>query len=430
VEPPVVVLGAGFAGLRAARRLGRAGIATLWIDANNYHCFLPLLYLVATAGLEPPSIAHPVRSILRPFAAVEFRMASIVGADPAARVLCAEDGMRIPYRHLIVATGGAAEDFGIRGAREHTYRLYDLEDARALRNHVILTLERATITADPAERARLLTVVIVGGGATGVEMAGALAEFRRHVLPRDYHHIDPAEMRIIVVEAGPHVLPPFPEKLRERARRDLLAFGVEVRTGTRVEQVTPEAALLGGGERLPTATVIWAAGIRAAPVAAHLGLPTGRSGRIRVEPTLAVPGHPGVFAAGDVAIVDGAERLPQVAQVAIQQGELAAENVRRSLAGEALVPFHYDDKGSMATIGRSRAVAVIGRLHLSGRLAWAAWLLVHLVMLIGFRNRLVVLVNWAWNYVTFDRGLRAIIGRSGEEPDVPAPERRAARESG
>ena len=434
MEPTVVVLGAGFAGLRAVRRFGRTGVPTLLIDANNYHCFLPLLYQVATAGLEPPSIAHPVRSILRRFPAVEFRMASVVGADPAARVLRTAEGEHIPYHHLIIATGGAAEDFGIPGAREHTHRLYDLEDARALRNHVLRTLERASVTTDPALRARLLTFVIVGAGATGVEMAGALAEFRRHVLPRDYHHIDPAEMRIIVVEAGPNVLPPFPEKLRARALRDLRAFGVDVRTNIRVEQVTAEAAMLGGGVRLPTETVIWAAGIRAAPVVASLGLPTGRSGRIRVEPTLAVPGHPGVFAAGDVAIVDGAERLPQVAQVAIQQGELAAENVRRSIAGEPLAAFHYADKGSMATIGRSRAVAVIGRLTLTGRLAWLAWLLVHLVMLIGFRNRLVVLVNWAWNYVTFDRGLRAIIGRAGDDTsaaaNASAPERRAAREPG
>ena len=433
MEPKVVVLGAGFAGLHAVRHLGRADVPTLWIDANNYHCFLPLLYQVATAGLEPPSIAQPVRTILRRLPAVEFRMASIVGADPAARVLLTADGERIPYRALIVATGGTAEYFGIPGVCEHTLRLYDLEDARALRNHMLRALERATVTTDPAERARLLTFVIVGAGATGVEMAGALAEFRRHVVPRDYRDIDLAEMRIIVVEAGPNVLPPFPETLRVRTLRDLHAFGVDVRTGTRVEQVTADAAVLAGGERLPTETVIWAAGIRAAPVAAHLGFPTGRSGRLRVEPTLAVPGHAGVFAAGDVAVVDGNERLPQVAQMAIQQGQLAAENVQRGLAGEPLAVFRYDDKGSMATIGRSRAVAVIGRVRLVGRIAWAAWLLVHIVMLIGFRNRLVVLVNWAWNYVTFDRGLRAIIGRAGDDEactPAEAPSHRAARESG
>jgi NADH:ubiquinone reductase (H+-translocating) len=411
----VVVLGAGFAGLRAVRRLGAAGVETLWVDARNYHCFLPLLYQVATAGLEPQEIAYPARSILRRVRAVEFRLARVVAGDPAARVLQVADGDPIRYSHLIVATGGAAEDFGIPGARECTFRLYDLEDARALRNHVLRTLERAVLVTDPAARTALVTFVIVGAGATGVEMAGALAEFRNHVVPRDYRTLDPAAMRIIVVEAGPDVLPPFPPSLRARARRDLEEFGVEVRTGTKVERVSASDVLLAGGERIATTTVIWAAGIRAGAVAANLGLPTGRSGRLRVEPTLRVPGHPHVFVAGDVALVDGNERLPQVAQVAIQQGELAADNVLRALRGTPLVPFVYKDKGSMATIGRSRAVALIGRVTLEGRVAWWAWLVVHLVMLIGFRNRLVVLVNWAWNYLTFDRGLRAIVGAERED---------------
>ena len=413
--PKVVVLGAGFAGLRAVRRLGANGVDTLWVDARNYHCFLPLLYQVATAGLEPQDIAYPARSILRRMPAVEFRLARVVAGDPAARVLQVADGESIHYDYLIVAIGGAAADFGIPGAREFTFRLYDLEDARALRNHILRVLERAVVATDPAERAALGTFVIVGGGATGVEMAGALAEFRNHVVPRDYRALDPAAMRIIVVEAGPELLPPFPPELRARARRDLEDFGVEIRTGTKVERVSASEAFLVGGERIPTPTVIWAAGIRAGAAAANLGLPTGRSGRLQVEPTLRVPGHPYVFVAGDVALVDGAEHLPQVAQVAIQQGEHAADNVLRALRGVPLVPFVYRDKGSMATIGRSRAVAVIGRLRLDGLLAWWAWLVVHLVMLIGFRNRLVVLVNWAWNYVTFDRGLRAIVGTESEE---------------
>src|SRR5437870_4539499 len=308
-SPPVVVLGAGFAGLRAVRRLGRAGVATLWVDARNYHCFLPLLYQVATAGLEPQDIAYPARSILRRLRAVDFRLARVVAGDPAARSLETTAGERIAYSHLIVCTGGAAEE-----------------------------------------------------------------------------------------------------------------FGVEVRTGCRVERVAGEHVKLSGGERIATATVIWAAGIRAAPVAARLGLPTRRSGRLSVAPTLQVPGFPAVFAAGDVALVEGAERLPQVAQVAIQQGELAAENVLRARRGEPLLPFRYADKGAMATIGRSRAVAVVKGVQLQGRLAWWAWLVVHLVMLIGFRNRLVVLVNWAWNYFTYDRGLRAIVG---EEDEAGGPGTRA-----
>jgi NADH:ubiquinone reductase (H+-translocating) len=408
---PVVVLGAGFAGLRAVQRLGKARVPTLWVDGRNYHCFLPLLYQVATAGLEPQAIAYPTRAFLRRYPTVDFRLARVVAGDPAARTLETESGARIGYEHLIIAIGGSAEDFGIPGARERTFRLYDLEDARVLRNHVLRTLEQAVLLTDGSpERAACLTFVIVGGGATGVEMGGALAEFRRHVVPHDYRGIDPATMRIVLIEAGPHVLPPYPPRLRDRARRDLEAFGVEVRTETKVERIAADRVELTGGERLPSGTVIWAAGIRAATVTQFLGLPLGRSGRITVEPTLRVPDHPAVFAVGDVALVAGAERLPQVAQNAIQQGHHAAENVVRSLRGAPLVPYRYKDKGTMATIGRSRAVAVIGRTQLAGRIAWWAWLVVHIVMLIGFRNRLVVLVNWAWNYLTYDRGLRAIVG--------------------
>ncbi len=414
----VVVLGAGFAGLHAVRGLGHAGIDTLWVDAHNYHCFLPLLYQVATAGLEPQEIAYPVRSILRRYRTTDFRLAHVVAGDPTTRTLTTAAGDTIRYSHLVVATGGTAEDYGIPGARDHAFRLYDLEDARALRNHVLAVVERAVTVDDPVEREALLTIVIVGGGATGVEMGGALGEFDRHVVPRDYPRLGRHALRIVLIEAGPAVLPPYPPRLRERARRDLQGFGVEVRSDTRVARVTPTGVELANGERIATGTVIWAGGIRAASVVAHLGLPTGRAGRIRVAPTLAVVGQPSIFAVGDVALVEGQERLPQVAQVAIQQGELVADNVVRSLSGEPLRPFVYRDKGSMATIGRSRAVAVIGRTQLVGRPAWWVWLFVHLAMLIGFRNRAVVLVNWAWNYWTYDRGLRAIIG--APEPDVDA----------
>jgi NADH dehydrogenase len=418
---PVVVLGAGFAGLRAVHRLGKAQVPALWVDAHNYHCFLPLLYQVATAGLEPQAIAYPARAVLRRYPSIDFRMTRIVAGDPAAHTLDTESGERIAYDHLIVAIGGAAEDFGIPGARQYTHHLYDLEDARLLRNHVLRTMERAVLADDPATRAACLTFVIVGAGATGVEMAGALAEFRSHVVPRDYRGIDPASVRLVVVEAGPDVLAPYPPKLRARARRDLERFGIELKTGTKVERITAEQVELSGGERLTTHTVIWAAGIRAASATEFLGLPVGRSGRITVEPTLRVPDHPTIFAAGDVALVQGDERLPQVAQNAIQQGRLAADNVLRSLRGETLVPYRYKDKGSLATIGRSRAVARIWRLELQGLIAWWVWVVVHIAMLIGFRNRLVVLVDWAWNYITYDRGLRAIIG------DVPRAARAAER---
>ncbi len=411
--PRVVVLGAGFAGLHAVRRLGRAGVATLWIDARNYHCFLPLLYQVAIAGLEPQEIAYPARTILRRLPSVDFRLARVVSADPERRILTTAVDEVIPYSHLVVAVGGTAADFGVPGVHEHTFRLYDLEDARTLRNQLLRILERAVAATDDATRRRLLTFVVVGGGATGVEMSGALAEFRRHVVPRDYR-LPPDAVRIVLVEAGPHLLAPYPPGLRDRARRDLEVLGVEVRTGTTVECVRPDGVDLSGGETIASGSVVWAAGIQAAGVANALGLPTGRSGRVRVDETLRVVGWPDVFAVGDVALVEGAERLPQVAQAAIQQGEHAARNVLRLLRGEAPAPFRYRDKGSLATIGRSRAVAVIGRLHVAGRLAWWLWLAVHLVMLIGFRNRLVVLVNWAWSYLTYDFGLRAIVGQETE----------------
>ncbi len=426
-RPRVVVLGAGFAGLNAVRRLGRAGVDTLWIDARNYHCFLPLLYQVAIAGLEPQEIAYPARSILRRLDTVDFRLERIVAADPGTRTLVTATGERIRYSHLIVAAGGAVEDFGIPGVHEHAFHLYDLEDARALRNRILRVLEHALASEDPAARAALLTFVIVGGGATGVEMAGALAEFRRHVLPRDYR-LSPSAVRIVLVEAGPHLLAPYPSPLRERARADLEALDVHVRCGATVERILAGGVELVGGERLRAETVVWAAGIRAGSVSGSLQLPLGRSGRILVAPTLQVAAHPEIFAAGDVALVEGAERLPQVAQTAIQQGRHAADNVLRSLRSEPLVAFRYVDKGSLATIGRSRAVAVIGGVRLAGRLAWWVWVLVHLVMLIGFRNRLVVLVNWAWSYVTYDFGLRAIVGEedamggSGTKPpDPPDP---------
>src|SRR5438132_2954604 len=424
----VVVLGAGFAGLLWVRRLARAGTRVLWVDGRNYHCFLPLLYQVATAGLEPQEIAYPARSILRRLPSAEFRLAHVVGGDPVGRTLLTAGGDRLAYDYLIVATGGAAEDFGVPGARDAAFRLYHLEDARLLRNHVLRAFEQAEALEDAAARAPLLTFVIVGGGPTGVEMAGALAEFRRHVVPRDYRHFHPGAVRIVLLEAGPELLPPFTLRLRERARRDLVERDVEVRSGAKVTRITEDCVELASGETIAARTTIWAAGIRAAAVSTYLGLPTGRSGRVRVDPTLHVPGYAHVFAAGDVALVDGAERLPQVAQVAIQQGEHAADNVLRSLRGEPPLPFRYRDKGSMATIGRSRAVAMIGRVQVAGRLAWLLWLAVHLVMLIGFRNRLVVLVNWAWNYLTYDFGLRAIIGPEPETSGRIAPAVDAARQ--
>ena len=421
--PRVVVVGAGFAGLHAVRRLARARVPTLWIDRRNYHAFLPLCYQVATAGLEPQEIAYPARSILRRLPSVDFRLAEIASASPRERLLLTTDGERIPYDYLIVAAGGRAQDFGIPGVGDSTFGLYDVEDARRLRNHLLRVLEHASVTDDEDARAALLTFVIVGGGPTGVETAGALAEFRRHVLPRDYRRLRDASMRIVLVEAGPDLLPPFAPRLRARARHDLEStFHVEVRANTRVSAVTADGVTFADGEHLPTATVIWAAGIQASAVAARLGLPTGTSGRLRVDETLRVVGEDRIFAAGDVALVEGVD-VPQLAQGAIQGGRHAAANVLRAYDGAPLLPFRYRDKGVMATIGRSRAVATIAGWSLAGWFAWWCWLAVHLVMLVGFRNRLVVFVNWVWNYLTYDRGLRAILGAPPAEAP-PAPQKK------
>jgi NADH:ubiquinone reductase (H+-translocating) len=411
-RPRVVVLGAGFAGLHAVRELAGGPADVLWLDARNYHTFLPLLYQVATAGLEPQAIVYPTRSFLRRLPDVTFRMERITGGDPVRRVLTTEEGEEIAYDYLIVATGGAAEDFGIPGVRDNSCALYDVDDARLLRNRVLTQLEHAAGEPDGPDRAARLTFVIVGAGPTGVETAGALAELRRHVVPSDYPSIPPESLRIVILEAANDVLLAFDETLRARARRDLAGFGVEVRLGTKVDAVSAGSVHLAGGETIAARTIVWAAGIRAGAVTAHLGLPTGRSGRLRTTTALQSIGQENVFVAGDVALVDGQERLPQVAQVAMQGGTHAARNVRRAIEGKPLEPFVYDDKGSMATIGRSRAVAQIGRIKLTGALAWWAWLFLHVVMLIGFRNRAVVLVNWAWNYLTYDRGLRAILGAS------------------
>ncbi len=417
--PRVVVLGAGFAGLRAVRHLARAGIQTTWVDRHNYHLFLPLLYQVATAGLEPQEIAYPARNILRGLAAAEFKLAHVASGDPERRTLTTTTGETIPYDWLIVATGCAAEDFGIPGVRDHAFQLYTLEDARRLRNHVMRALELAASAPDSPARTSQLTFVVVGGGPTGVETAGAMAELRRHLVPRDYR-LRAEDVRIVLLEAADDVLLTFPPALRSRAQRDLRALGVDVRLGAKVACIAPDGVTLADGSVLPARTVIWAAGMRASAIAATLGLPTGRSGRLVVEPTLQVNGHPRVFVAGDVALIEST-KLPQVAQVAMQQGVHAARNVLRAIDGEPLEPFVYSDKGSMAVIGRSRAVAVIGEsIHLEGFIAWWAWLLIHIVMLIGVRNRLRVLIDWAWSYLVYDPGARAIVGADpqADEPDL------------
>ncbi len=409
VRPRVVVVGAGFGGLAVARGLRDAPIDVLVVDRENYHAFLPLLYQVATSGLSAQDVSHPVRSILRKLPNARFRMADVRGVDLAARTLQLADGGRIPFDKLVLAAGSTTEYYGNADAEARAFPLHHVEDAIALRNHVLSCLERAAQTDDAGQREALLGFVVVGGGPTGVELAGMLGEMRRHVVPRDFPGLASA-MRVVLVEGRDRLLGAFPEPLTRRALEQVTELGVEVRFDSLVEAVDEAGVRLRGGERLRANTVAWAAGIRGAALGAQLGVALGRGGRVPVLPTLQLDGHPDVFVIGDLALVQGAESLPQVAQPAIQQGRCVADNLVRGLAGVDPMPFRYRDPGTMATIGRNRAVAVVLGIPLAGRLAWWMWLVAHLVFLAGFRNRLVVFVNWVYHYVSYDLGLRSIIG--------------------
>jgi NADH dehydrogenase len=416
----VVIVGAGFGGLAVARALRNTPTDVTVVDRHNYHAFLPLLYQVATSGLTAQDVAHPVRSILRRWPNVQFRLGEVCGADLEARWIALQDGERLPFDFLILAAGSTTETWGNESVAAHALPLHDLEHALAVRNRALSCLERADATVDPALREELLGFVVVGGGPTGVELAGALGELKRHVLPHDFPRLR-GDMRVWLLEGQGALLAAFPPRLQAKTLLQVAGLGVEVRLQAMVERVDAAGVVLRSGERIPARTVVWAAGVRAERLAARLGLASGRSGRVEVDDTLAVPGHPGVYAIGDLALIKGAESLPQVAPVAIQQGRAVALNLLRALRGHPPFPFHYRDKGSMATIGRNRAVAALFGLELSGRIAWWAWLLVHLVFLVGFRNRASVLLNWAWNFFTYDRGLRAVVGAAGL-PE-PAPER-------
>jgi len=410
-----VIVGAGFGGLAAARALRHSAVDVTVIDRHNYHTFLPLLYQVATSGLTSQDIAHPVRSILRRWPNARFRMGEVCAADLEARWLELRDGERIPFDFLVLAAGSTTETWGNKSVSSYALPLHDLEHALAVRNHALSCLERADATTDPVLREELLGFVVVGGGPTGVELAGALAELKRHVVPHDFPDLRGA-MRVWLLEGRGELLPSFPQRLQAKALLQVSGLGVEVRLQALVERVDSAGVWLSSGDRIPARTVVWAAGVRGERLGERLALAAARSGRIAVDETLAVPGHPGVYAIGDMALAKGAESLPQVAPVAIQQGEAVALNLLRTLRGHPPFPFRYRDKGSMATIGRNRAVAVVFGFELSGRIAWWAWLLVHIVFLVGFRNRASVLLNWAWNFFTYDRGLRAVVGSAADLP--------------
>jgi NADH:quinone reductase (non-electrogenic) len=409
MEPHVVIVGGGFGGLDAARALKSAPVRITLLDRHNHHVFQPLLYQVATAALSPGDIASPIRWILRHQKNVEVFLADVRSVDPARRLVLT-DRDPVPYDYLILATGAAHAYFGHPEWARRAPGLKTLDDALEMRRRVLLAFEAAERVTDPAEQRRLLTFVIIGGGPTGVELAGALAEIARQTLRDDFRHIVPATAHILLLEGGPSVLPSFPESLRRAAQVSLEKLGVEVRTGATVTDIDDVGVQI-GAEHIPAETVLWAAGVAASPLGASLGLPLDRAGRVAVEPTLAVPGHPEIFVAGDLSSFQQDGRpLPGVAQVAKQQGKHAARNVLHAVQHEPLEPFRYFNLGNVAVIGRGSAVVDIGPVRASGWFAWVFWLLLHIFWLIGFRNRFVVLSEWAWAYLTFQRRIRLITG--------------------
>jgi NADH:quinone reductase (non-electrogenic) len=413
IVPHVVIIGAGFGGLYAARALAGAPVDVTVVDRRNHHVFQPLLYQVASAALSPGDIASPIRWILRHQRNVEVLLADVEAIDTAQRVITLRDGT-LTYDFLIVASGATHAYFGHDDWRAAAPGLKTLEDALEIRRRVLLAFERAERQPDDGGRRALLTFVVIGGGPTGVELAGALAEISRQSLARDFRHFDPGSAHIILLEAGPGLLASFPESLRESARRDLTRLGVDVRTGTAVTNVVPGRVETTAGA-IDAETILWAAGVAASPIGATLGVPLDRAGRVVVQPDLTIAGRSNVFVIGDLAaITQDGRPLPGVAQVAIQSGKHAARNILRAIRGEPLASFRYRDLGNMATIGRASAVADFGWLRLRGYIGWLAWLFVHVLNLIGFRNRIVVLVQWAWAYFSYQRAIRLITGHADD----------------
>lgn len=408
--PRVVILGGGFGGLAAARRLGRAPVQLTLVDQNNHHLFQPLLYQAATAALAITDIAVPLREVVRRQRNTTVLMARVRAIDAPGRRVLLEDGA-LPYDSLIVATGAENHWYGHEDWAGHALALKDSRDALAIRSRILLSFEAAERSEDERERQRLLGFVVIGGGPTGVELAGALAEITRQTLARDFRRCDPRRARVLLLEAGPRLLPSFPDSLAQSAAAALQRMGVQVRVQTRVTGIDAGGVDL-GGERIAAATVLWAAGVRATPLLASLGAPLDRGGRVQVEPDLSVPGRPEIQVVGDAANVPWrGGTVPGMCPGALQMGRHAADNLQRALRGAPPRPFRYRDKGSLATIGRASAVAEIGRLRFSGLPAWLLWVFVHIFYLISFRNRALVLFQWAWLYATRQRGARVILER-------------------
>ena len=409
-RPHVVIVGGGFAGLQAAKGLSRLPVQVTVVDRANHHLFQPLLYQVAMAALNPADIAQPIRSILRQGRNTEVLLAEAARVDAGTRQLHLTDGAVLEYDYLILAPGVRHSYFGKPAWEQLAPGLKTVEDALEIRRRVLLAFERAERATTPEERHRLLTFVVVGGGPTGVEVAGALAEIKRYALTRDFRHIDPRDATVVLLEGGPRLLPSYPGNLSQKAKETLRELGVDVRIDSMVTGME-EGAVASVGWRIPTDTVVWAAGSVGNPLLATVGAPLDRIGRVVVDPDCAVPGHPEILVLGDGAAYTHDPRfetLPGIAPVAIQQGRYVAEAIRADLAGRARRPFRYVDKGQLAVIGRGRAVADIGPIRTSGFLAWLTWVFIHIFYLIGFANRVVVLIQWAISYVTFKRGARLI----------------------
>jgi NADH:ubiquinone reductase (H+-translocating) len=423
-RPRVVVIGAGFAGLNAAKALANAPVQVTVVDRKNHHTFQPLLYQVALAVLSPAEIASPVRTVLRRAANTEVLLGEVKGFDLQKRLVLLDD-LELAYDYLIVAAGATHAYFGHPEWEEFAPGLKTLEDATEIRRRILMAFETAERELFAGRTPPPLNFVVVGAGPTGVELAGAISDIAGHYLTKEFRSIDPRQSRIILLEGGPRVLPSYPEDLSASAERQLKDMGVEVRTSAMVTNIEDGAVWI-GKEKIPASVILWGAGVSASPLGRMLGVPVDRAGRVIVQPDLTVPGHPEVFVAGDLASArrSNGQPVPGVAPAAIQMGKFAARQIKRSVAGKPREKFEYWDKGSLATIGRSRAVADFGKLHISGYFAWLAWLFIHLLFLIGFRNRLFVISEWAWAYLTYNHSAR-LITDPGEHEAAEKPRAKA-----
>lgn len=412
-EKRIVIVGAGFAGLNAAKVLGKvAGVAVTVIDSRNHHLFQPLLYQVALAGLNPADIAAPIRGLLSRFANTRVHLGEVESVDAARRRVLVKGGAPLEYDYLILASGSNHAYFGHEEWEQFAPGLKTLEQATEIRRRILTAFEKAETCQDPDQQQRLLTFVIIGGGPTGVELAGAIAEMSHFTVAKDFRSIDPRMSRVILIEGAPRILGAFAPELSASAADALAGLGVEVRTSCMVSQVD-EHGVTAGGEAIAAATVLWAAGVKISSLGESLDAPRDPQGRVRVEPDLSVKGFANIFVAGDLANFTAADgkQLPGLAPVALQQGRAAARNIAADLRGEARQPFHYLDKGMLATIGKNKAVGQFRKLRFTGFVAWVAWLCVHIYFLTGFANRFLVVFHWAWSYLTFKRGARLILGK-------------------